>query len=59
LSAPRGTTLELPVLPEPRSRWFIGDDLIYAKWRDYVGFSFGVTLDVTQRRANVPPDDEP
>jgi hypothetical protein len=64
LSAPPGTVLQLPPYPEPRSRWFMGDDLIYPKWRQYVAESFGLAgIELTgadaQRPATTPDDDAP
>jgi hypothetical protein len=59
-----GTVLRLPAYSEPRSRWFIGDDLVYPKWRQYVAESFGLAaIELVgadgQRPATTPADDDP
>jgi hypothetical protein len=42
LTAKPGSTLELAPYSQPRSRWFMGDDFLYPKWRDFVGEGFGI-----------------
>ncbi len=64
LDAPPGTVLRLPTYAAPRSRWFMGDDLVHTKWRLYVADSFGLgSIELTspdgQRPATTPDDDEP
>jgi hypothetical protein len=58
-----GSVLQLPTYAEARSRWFMGDDLMHQKWRQYVAESFGLAaIELTgadgQRPATTPGDDD-
>lgn len=63
LHAEPGSTLHLAPYPFPHTRYFMGDDLYLEKYRRYVAESFNLAkielVEDAQRRANVPPEDEP